>query len=184
VAQMGCRATGSLALKDEGNLKRFGECGAIRAVVEALKIHYTDIYVAEYGCRAVANLAYQSKHVSMLGEAGACEIVVTILNDHQEEDTVMRQACLAVRSLCVRRLKCKLHIGNSTRLVNSGVLPIIVGVMEKHLVNEFVATASAMAVGGLAKDPMNRNNLGYHTLCILYANILYYHYIYYMYDEI
>jgi len=41
-----------------------------------------------------------------------------------------------------------------------GVLEAIVNVMEKHMADDFVSAAAAMAVGGLAKDDINRDTLG------------------------
>jgi hypothetical protein len=59
--------------------------------------------------------------------------------------------------LQVRRAKNKLHVGNTAKMVEVGVLEAVVEVLDRHLESQFVASAAAIAIAGLAKNDVNRD---------------------------
>ena len=175
VAQLGCRAIGSLANREEAdvtgkaNLERLRLCGAIEAVVVALRTHEACAEVAEFSCRAMHHLGYDTRNISPLGKVGACEMAVAALKKHIANDLVVRQAFMAIYSLATRyngiEHERRVHERNMTKLVSSGVLAAVVTALEKHKSNAQVMSAGAMAVSSLARKDTCRDQLGQLKAC-------------------
>jgi len=167
VTQFASRAVGSLAYRDDGNLGRFNYVGACSAIVKALKTHAADALVAEYTCRAIYNLCYETSNVALLGKEAACGLVVAVLQTHANNTAVVAQACLAIHGLAVKYKIDKVHSGNTRKLVTKGAIEVTIAVMQKFPTNAEVQLACALAISSLGRLDENRDKLGQAGACEL-----------------
>lgn len=167
ITKSACRAIGSLAYRDEGNINRLAAANACDAVVNALRTYTTDPDIAEYACRAIYHLCYENNNVKEFGKKGACGLVVGVLQSHGNKASVVSQACLAIHALAVKIKIDKVHSGNTRKLVEKKAIEAVVGVMQKYPSNAEVQQSAAMAVASLGRLDANRNALGAANACEL-----------------
>jgi hypothetical protein len=82
------------------NKVKAGGCGAIEAVVAALRAHPSSAAVQENGCTALRNLAANDANKVKAGGCGAIEAVVAALRAHPSSAAVQENGCTALRSIC------------------------------------------------------------------------------------
>ena len=167
VTRNACRAVGSLAYKDEGNLQRFRLSGACANIVIALRTHAVDALVAEYACRAVYWLTADNGNVTEFAKTNVCKLVVAVLQAHAEESGVVSQACLAISGLAVKSKTDKVHRKNTDKLVKNNAIENIVVALRKYPKSASVQRAGAMAIASLARLDDNRERLGQAGACEL-----------------
>jgi hypothetical protein len=167
ITKTACRAIGSLAYHDEGNINRLAAADACEAIVRALRTYTADAEVAEYACRAIYHMCYENNNVKEFGKKGACGLVVSVLQNHGNKASVVAQACLAIHALAVKIKIDKVHAGNTRKLVEKKAIEAVVEVMQKYPSNAEVQQAAAMAVTSLGRLESNRNALGSANACEL-----------------
>lgn len=156
IASMTCRAVGSLAFEDEGNIIRFRGCSTCRHLVHCLDTHWDFVEVADFGCRAVYSLALDKNMVTDLGVAGACEAVVKVLGNHKDVALVVAQACMAINALAVRQKSDKVHKSNFQKLIGRNAIELVIEVLTLYADNCDVQRAGCLALAALARSTVTR----------------------------
>lgn len=160
VAHMGCRAIGSLAYHDEGNINKLKSAGVAALLSTALKTHISNANVAEHSCRAIYNLCLNSSIVSEFGHLGVCECIVNAANIHKEHGGVVTYAVLAIGSLAVKRKNEKVNNANMRKLVSSGAIELVLEAATSFPNSAAVLRSTGLAIASLARLETYSGKLG------------------------
>lgn len=149
IAKYGCRAVNNLARTNDDNKVKLGVSGACEEVARAMRTHSSDAEVAQWGLRAIGNLAFNDSNRSKQGTAGACEEVTRAMKLHSSSRLIAQWGCRAVVYLAHS------NSVNKGKLGTAGACEEITSSLQSNLSCPEVAEQGCLAIQELAEGNMD-----------------------------
>jgi hypothetical protein len=128
----------------------------VRAVLAAMRNHFTVPEVAQRGCLALGTFAVNDPdHQTVIVEAGGVDAVFSSLCTHAQVPAVAEWGCYALGQLALN------HKRNQTTISEVGGVDVVLAAMRKHAMVPIVVQWGCFALGSLALNhPDNQTVIG------------------------
>lgn len=166
VNSVACYLIMVLASDSNDRQRHLAQCGAALALAAVLFKFSDNIDIAEWGCRAVRNLASDDEVAAAMVSEGICEALVKVLKDCATNETIVEQALWAIVNLTC-------DSGISTVFGSAGGCRHVVDAINSFMQCSSIVDAGSACIRNISSDSQYSLSIFAHLSSPSVTDVLY-----------